>query len=50
MDISQEVFKFGNKGTLNVNSHFLETLEMIQAESNAKLNPSVKVEKMSDKH
>ncbi|KAH6954119.1 hypothetical protein HG530_015872 [Fusarium avenaceum] len=44
-EISGEVLKFGNKWTLGVNNHFQELIEPLQAENNAKLSPTVKVEK-----
>lgn len=45
MQISQEVLKFGNDWTPDVNNHFQDVIEPLQAENNAKFNATVKVEK-----
>ncbi|KAL7911413.1 Alpha/Beta hydrolase protein [Trichoderma velutinum] len=45
MDISQEVLKFGNSWSLDVNNHFQNIMEPLQAKQNAKFHAKVKVQK-----
>ncbi|KAJ3536828.1 hypothetical protein NM208_g6486 [Fusarium decemcellulare] len=45
MEMLQEVLKFGNNWTLDVNNHFQNFMEPLQAENNAKLSSRVTVQK-----